>query len=103
MRCRHVRGRVSRLSLFGAMLTLSSLPAFSQTLGEVTGRITDSSGGAVAGANVNITNAATNAVRNTVTTVDGDYTFASVPPGLYNVRAEHPGFKTAEAAHLQVQ
>ena len=103
MRCHHVRGFASYLFLSCATFALISPPAFSQTLGQVTGRITDTSGAAVAGASVTLANTATNSVRNTLTTEDGDYTFPSVPPGLYNVKAGHPGFKVAEAGNLQVQ
>jgi hypothetical protein len=103
MRSHHVRGFASHLFRSSAILALISLPAFSQTLGQITGRITDSSGAAVAGANVTLANTATNSVRNTLTTDDGDYTFPSVPPGVYNVKAGHPGFKVAEAGNLQVQ
>lgn len=90
MRCRHVRGLASRLFSIFALLAAISLPAFSQTLGQVTGRITDATGGAVAGATVTLVNVSTNAERSTMTTGDGDYTFPSVPPGVYSVKAAHP-------------
>ena len=83
MRSHHVRGFASRLLLVCAMVALTNLPGFSQTLGQITGRITDFSGAAVAGAPVTLLNTATNASRNTVSTEDGDYTFASVPPDVY--------------------
>jgi Carboxypeptidase regulatory-like domain len=82
MRCHQVRGFASRCSLLLAVVALNSLPAFSQTLGQVTGRITDASGAAVPAAAVTLTSVATNAERNTVSTEAGDYTFPSVPPGL---------------------
>ena len=93
----------SRLLLTCALYLLINLPTPGQTLGQLTGRITDSSGAAVAGASVTLENIATNAKRSTVTTGDGDYTFASVPPGVYNVKAEHPGFRIAAANRLEVQ
>ena len=58
---------------------------------------------AVPGAAVTLTSVATNAERNTISTEAGDFTFPSVPPGLYNVRAEKQGFRTAAAAHVEVQ
>jgi hypothetical protein len=103
MRRHHVRGRASRLFLFCATFALVTAPVFGQTLGQVTGRITDSSGAAVPGTTITLTNVATNGVRNTVSTDDGDYTFPSVAPGLYNVKAEHTGFRAAAAVHLEVQ
>ncbi|HKE25130.1 MAG TPA: TonB-dependent receptor [Bryobacteraceae bacterium] len=85
------------------MLALASLPVTGQTLGEVTGRITDPSGAAVPGAVITLTNTTTNGIRTTVSTEDGDYTFPAVPPGVYNVKAEHQGFKTAAGTHIEVQ
>ena len=103
MRRHSVRGRASRFFLSGALLALGSLSLFGQTLGQITGRITDASGAAVPGVSVTLTNVATNASRSTLSTGDGDYTFPSVPPGIYNVKAEHPGFRVAEAVHVEVQ
>jgi Carboxypeptidase regulatory-like domain len=103
MRCRRVRGFASRFFITCAILALSGIAGFGQTLGQLTGRITDSSGGAVAGATVTLTNLATNAERSTVTTGDGDYTFASVPPGVYNLKTTHPGFRAALANRIEVQ
>ncbi|HWC97366.1 MAG TPA: TonB-dependent receptor [Candidatus Sulfopaludibacter sp.] len=85
------------------IFALVGLPAFSQTLGQVTGRITDASSAAVAGASVTLTNTATSASRMTLTTDDGDYTFPSVPPGSYLVKAEHAGFRVALASQVAVQ
>jgi hypothetical protein len=102
MRRHHVRGLASCLLWSCAIFALTALSAFSQTLGQVTGRITDASGAAVVAASVTLLNTATNAVRNTVSTEDGDYTFPSVPPGIYNVKAERPGFRVAAANHLEL-
>ena len=51
-----------------AAVTLSVVPGFSQTLGELTGRVSDPSGAGVAGATLTLTNVNTNAVRTTATT-----------------------------------
>ena len=103
MRHRRVRGFASRLLLTCAIFALISLSAIGQTLGQLTGRITDATGAAVAGASVTLVNIATNASRSTVTTGDGDYTFASIPPGIYNVKVEHAGFRIAAANSVEVQ
>jgi hypothetical protein len=101
---RHVaRGYVCLAIFTFVLLTLCSLPAFSQTLGEITGQVTDASSAGVPGATITLTNKATNAVRNTVSTAAGDYTIPSVPPGFYDVKAEHPGFKTATSNNVEVQ
>ena len=98
-----VNSRAHRFFLSCAVFALLNVPAFSQTLGEITGRITDTSGAAVPAAAVTLTNTATNAVRDTVSTEAGDYTFPSLPPGIYNIKAEHSGFKTEAMNHVEVQ
>jgi hypothetical protein len=95
--------RISRSFLAGALFALFSVPAFSQTLGEITGRVTDASAAAVPGAAITLTSVATNAVRTTATTDAGDYTFPSVPPGFYNVKVERQGFKIAAFNSVEVQ
>ncbi len=86
-----------------ALLAMSALPVFGQTFGEITGVVSDSTGAAVPNATITLTNISTNAARTTVTTNAGDYAFPSVPPAFYNIRVEHPGFKTAESKNVEVQ
>ena len=76
---------------------------YAQTFGEVTGRVTDSSGAIIPGASVTLTNTNTNAVRSVVTTEAGAYTFPSIAPGFYRLRAELPGFKAAASEPFEVQ
>lgn len=86
-----------------AVATLFVGPGFSQTLGELTGRVNDPSGAGVAGAALTLSSVSTNAVRTTASTEAGDYTFPSLPPGTYKIKAEHPGFKTANGENIEVQ
>ena len=76
-----------------------------QTLGTVTGEVKDSSGAAVAGATITVTNTATNGVRIVTTNDDGLYTIPALVPGMYDVKAEKQGFKstTRTGVELQVQ
>src|SRR5436190_4369002 len=77
---------------------------YAQTLGEITGRVTDPSGSVIPTASVTLINVNTNAVRNAVTTDAGVYTFPSVAPGSYQLTIRVPGFKTAsERFEVQVQ
>src|SRR5436190_2449696 len=77
--------------------------AYAQTFGEVTGRVTDPSGAVIPGASVILTNVNTSGVRNVATTETGTYTLPSIPPGLYRLRTELPGFKTAVSEPFGVQ
>jgi hypothetical protein len=84
-------------------LLILAVPEFAQTLGEITGRVSDASGASLTGASITLTNISNNAVRTTVSTDSGDYTLPSVPPGFYIIKAEHPGFKSATTNNLEVQ
>src|ERR1700733_772474 len=92
-----------RTKLFITISFLLALPVMGQTLGEITGRISDPSGAGIPDAVLTMTSVTTNAARQTTTTSDGDYSFPSVPPGIYRVKAEHPGFKLMTNNNVEVQ
>src|SRR3954447_13326056 len=89
--------------LLTAAVLLANVFVFAQTSGEITGIVTDPSGSAVPNSAITLTSAATNATRQTQSSTNGLYTFTSLPPGMYNVKAEHPGFKTTNTASIEVQ
>jgi hypothetical protein len=74
-----------------------------QTLGEITGRVSDPSGAGVPGASITLVSASTNAIRQAVSSDDGFYNFPSIAPGFYNLRTEHSGFKVATSSNVEVQ
>jgi hypothetical protein len=95
-----------RSSLFSsiALLALSATQSlFGQTLGEITGHINDSTGASVPAVIITLTSVATNSIRTTISTDAGDYTFPSVAPGFYNLKAEHAGFKVESSNNMEVQ
>ena len=61
--------------------------------GTISGIVTDSSGAAVRGATVNVTNVNTNIVTTLSTNDAGVYSVTSLNPGVYNVEAKAQGFK----------
>ena len=91
------------LSFPAVVVAVCAIPLFAQTFGAVTGHISDPTGAAVPAANIVLTNAATNAVRTTVSTDSGDYSFPAVPPGVYNIRVEKPAFRTAGSSNVRLQ
>ena len=95
-----IRGFLLSSAMFVA---LSAIPLFAQTSGVITGRVSDASGAAVPSAVLTLTNVATNAVRTTQSTPSGDYTFPSVPPGVYDVKGERAGFKVATSNDIRVE
>ena len=75
------------------------------TYGAVAGSVTDSSGAAIVGAQVKLTNLGTSEKRTQSTVADGLYSFVTVIPGQYRVEVEKQGFKriTREPVVVQVQ
>lgn len=84
------------------IVALFSFQAFAQTSGEVTGIVTDPSGSAVPGSTITLTNTATNATRTTESSGEGLYRFTPVPPGVYNLKVEHQGFKATNTTNIEV-
>lgn len=93
----------SRQVLVSAFLFLSSISLNAQTFGEITGRASDQSGAPVAGVAIKIVNANTNAARLATTSNAGDFTFASLQPGTYNLKLEKQGFKSETSNGIEVQ
>jgi hypothetical protein len=83
---------------------LCSLTAFAQgTTSRLTGTVVDTSGAAVPGAAVTLTNEATNISFKTQTSDTGAYAFDLIPPGTYQVTVEKTGFKKFIANNNVVQ
>jgi carboxypeptidase family protein len=70
----------------------------------ITGRVTDPSGGSVAGATVKATNANTGATFDAVTNDDGRFVVPAVlQVGIYKVEASKAGFKTAVSDNIELR
>jgi hypothetical protein len=77
-----------------AVFAIASAAALAQTtLGAITGRVTDPSGGAVAGAAVLATNTGTGIVYRTNTNDTGNYVLQQLAVGAYEVAVEAKGFR----------
>jgi hypothetical protein len=70
--------------------------------GTILGTVTDTSGAAVPGATVTLTNQGTGLMRTIVTDQAGEYTAPSLPTGKYKIVAELPGFKTATLSDIEL-
>src|SRR6202795_2672785 len=64
------------------------------TSGEITGTVTDSSGGLVLKATVNVVDSQTGLKRTVTTNSTGQYRAAGLPPATYDVSVEMAGFAT---------
>jgi len=80
-------------SIFVIAIALNGVAHAQGTTSRVTGIVTDSSGAAVAGATVTLTNVGTNSSVKTQTSESGSYTFDLIQPGTYQVSVEKSGFK----------
>ena len=88
----------------GIAFSLSARPALAQTTstGTVTGQVTDPQGAVVPGADITLTDLATNATQKTATNETGRYTFVNIPPGMYDVTVSKTGFRVAKIAAQKV-
>src|SRR5262249_49032445 len=79
-----------------AFLILIALTLRGQNItGTILGTIRDASGAVIAGAQVRVTNEATNIPVKVVTNANGDYVVTNLPAAQYSVLAEMTGFRKA--------
>src|SRR6516164_11807909 len=88
-----VRGVLSASVLFLMTMYLAPSGGAQSTGGRIRGTVTDSSGGAVVGAKVELINEATNVSREATTNASGEYLFLEVPIGTYSIQIEQTGFR----------
>ncbi len=82
------------LSLAGGSLAISPTSAFAQgTTATLSGTVTDPTGALIPGAEVALTNVGSGAKRTDKSNSDGNFVFAAVPSGNYDVRVTMPGFE----------
>jgi len=83
------------LHLLAALLLAATFngTTYAQILyGSITGNVKDPSGGAIAGANVQVENPSTGLQRQTTTNADGNYLVGDLPPGSYNITISSAAF-----------
>jgi hypothetical protein len=98
-----------RLSVFFFSLFLCMALAFvpharaQQTLGGITGTVTDSSGGVLPNTTVTIVGDQTKLTRTQKTNEFGAYDFRNLPIGTYTLTITHDGFQTQKIPSITVQ
>lgn len=94
--------------LLFALLALFLIPGLTRSASAqavnatLLGTVTDSTGAAVAGANVTVTQTATSTKYAAITNQSGNYTVPNLPPGLYSVSTQAKGFKTDTHQNISV-
>ena len=89
-----------------ATLALSSAftaPLLAQTFrGSINGTVTDSSGAVIPNVKVTVTDTGTKAVRQTVSSGAGEFSFNDLPASTYTLHVEDPGFRSTDFTGIQV-
>ena len=87
------------------LIALAPVILLSQTgtAGSLTVTVVDPSGAVVPGANLELTDVATNVIRKASTLESGVYTFPNVPFGEYKLTVTQTGFATQQYTSIQVQ
>jgi hypothetical protein len=85
-----------------ALAVGSACIANAQSTTSLRGTLTDAQGLALPTAVLTLTNTQTDATRRVVTDAVGGYAFVQVPPGIYRLSAEKPGFTTATRDNIEL-
>lgn len=93
--------RITITCCFILCLMISAIPCLGQD-GVITGRVTDQSGAVLPGVSISLTGAAVMGERSQVTSETGSYRFTLLPPGVYSLKFELPGFKTLVREGIQM-
>src|SRR6187200_3001155 len=93
---------VRLFSIGASALFFVAIPLLAQTA-QVSGRVSDTTGAVVPGANITITNVATSLTRNTQTNADGYWAIPLLPPGGYSIAVEQKGFKTIKRSGITLE
>lgn len=100
-----ISARYLTLFLFGITFIFGLAPSqlcAQMTAGGISGTVKDSTGAIVKGAQIVLTNEATQVIQRTQSTSTGTYVFSTVSVGTYTLKADAPGFKTYVDTGIQV-
>ena len=91
-----MRFSIRCLAVLAIALMIPALVAAQTESGKISGSVTDQSGAVLPGVTVNLKSVERATMRSTVTNAQGEYVFASLVPGNYEVTAELSGFSTQQ-------
>ena len=84
------------------ILFLSAVNLAAQTTSTIEGTVRDNQGLAVAGVQVRVTSSELAIERTATTDADGSYRIATLPPGVYDIKASKDGFQSEVFKNLEV-
>jgi hypothetical protein len=90
-----------------AILATTAAPAYAQgggasSTGTIQGRVADASGGVLPGVTVTATSPSMIGTQTQVTNENGSYRFPAVPPGVYSLSFELPGFTSVKREGIEI-
>ncbi|MGH9373073.1 MAG: carboxypeptidase regulatory-like domain-containing protein, partial [Vicinamibacterales bacterium] len=91
---------LTAVTLVWLLLPVAEIRAQESASSGITGRVVDSTQGALPGAAVTVINVGTGAVRSTTTDEQGRFTLANLPAATYRLRVELDGFAPTELDRL---
>jgi hypothetical protein len=101
---RIVSSSIPRLLAVSAVVALCcSAVLAQQTLGGITGEVSDSSGGVIPGATVAVVDEQTSLKRTVKTNASGEYSLVDLPIGNYTLTYTAEGFDVQKTQHITVQ
>jgi len=99
-----ISSSIFRLLTLVAVAALCISPSFAQqTLGGITGEITDSSGSVIPNVDVTIVGEQTGLTRTAKSNGAGEYLFVNLPIGTYTLTYTAEGFEVQSTPHITVQ
>jgi hypothetical protein len=99
----HIRTLISRFLFLAILLLTSAFSMAQQTLGGITGLVTDAAGAILPGTTVTVVGDQTGLKRTQTSGSNGYYEFANLPVGTYTMTFSHDGFETSKFPSIQVQ
>jgi hypothetical protein len=97
----NMRKGLLTMSLLALFLAGSNL--WAQSEASVTGQVTDTTGAAIPGAKVTVTNEGTSGERIVATDSAGIYDVPALVPGMYTIKVEMKGFRLAQRKGIELQ
>jgi len=102
MKIHTASARFTFLAALIAALSFTGVASAQMTTGSILGTVHDSTGAAVAGAKVTVTDTGKGTSKTDLTDADGGYNIPFLLPGIYNVSVTMTGFKTSVTNNVTV-
>lgn len=98
--CHGRTGRTPLIAWFVLSFLLAPYLRAQSVTGAVVGTVTDMAGGAIPSVTVRLVSDTTGAIRDVLSDEAGNFAFNAIPPGVYTLTIEFPGFKRYEEKNI---